>query len=218
MKKIVGWVSLIIVLMLAVAVYFYVSPLMPVKIATHWNMYGLADGFSSKALGLFLFPGIAVILTAILLFLPALDPKKENIQLFEEAYHRFILVFLLFLFYLFFLTILWNLSWVFSFNQALAAGMAWFIYEIGKLLGQVKMNYTIGIRTPWTLYNEEAWNKTHEIVSRWTTLLTLLLLLGVFFPKYFFLILIVFLILFIGLSFGVSYWVFKKTKTNQPKL
>lgn len=217
MKKIFSWVSLIIILMLVTAGFFYFSPLMPGKIASHWNMFGQADGYSSKALGLFLFPGISAILAVILLLIPRMDPKKENIRLFEEAYHRFVIVFLLFLFYLFFLTILWNLKWVFSFNQALAAGMAWFFYETGKLLGKAKMNYTIGIRTPWTLHSEEAWDKTHEIVARWTTILTLFLLIGVILPQYFFPILVAFLLLFIGLSFGVSYWVYKKTNSNQPK-
>jgi uncharacterized membrane protein len=216
MRKIEIQMSGLILLMVATALYFYFSPLMPAIMASHWNMTGQADGFSSKTFSLFLFPVIAIVLSAILLFLPRLDPKKENIRQFEHAYHRFILVFLLFLFYLFILVLLWNLQWVFSFNQALAAGLAWFFYEIGKLLGQTKMNYTIGIRTPWTLYSEEVWNKTHAMVSRWTVYFACILLMGVLLPQYFYFTLMIFLIAFVGMSFGVSYWVYRKTKENHP--
>ena len=33
---------------------------------------------------------------------------------------------------------------------------------IGNYLPQCKPNYFIGIRTPWTLSNEEVWRKTHR--------------------------------------------------------
>jgi len=34
---------------------------------------------------------------------------------------------------------------------------------IGNYLGKIKQNWFIGIRTPWTLANEEVWNKTHRV-------------------------------------------------------
>ena len=34
---------------------------------------------------------------------------------------------------------------------------------IGNYLPKCKQNYTVGIKTPWTLNNEEVWNKTHKI-------------------------------------------------------
>lgn len=215
MKKVIFAIGFIILVMLAAAVFFYFSPLLPDKIAIHWNMVGQADGFGSKSTGLFLFPVIAIILSLLLLWLPSIDPKKENIKLFEPAYHRFVVVFILFLLFIFVLSILWNLKWNFSFNQALAAGLAWFFYEIGKLIGQAKMNYTIGLRTPWTLYCEESWNTTHRIVSQAMIFFTLLLLLGVFFPNFLFLILAIVLILFIGLSLVVSYRVYQKIKKSE---
>lgn len=210
-------IGFIILVMSAVAVFFYFSPLLPDKLATHWNIAGMVDGFSSKSIGLFLLPLIALVLSVLLLWLPSIDPKKENIKLFEPAYHRFVVVFILFLFFIFILSILWNLQWSFSFNQAMAAGLAWFFYETGKLIGQAKLNYTIGIRTPWTLYCEESWNTTHQIVSQATTFFSFLILLGVVFPNFLYLILAIVLVLFIGLSMGVSYWVYKKIKSSEQK-
>ena len=47
-------ILLIIVLSFAVAVYFY--PLMPERIASHWNASGEVNGYLSKFWGLFLMP------------------------------------------------------------------------------------------------------------------------------------------------------------------
>lgn len=40
-----------------------------------------------------------------------------------------------------------------------------FVY-IGNYLPKCKQNYTIGIKTPWALDDEENWNKTHRLAGR----------------------------------------------------
>ena len=37
---------------------------------------------------------------------------------------------------------------------------------IGNYLPKCKQNYTIGIRVPWALHDEENWNKTHRFAGR----------------------------------------------------
>ncbi len=36
---------------------------------------------------------------------------------------------------------------------------------LGNYMKTIKPNYFIGIRTPWTLENEEVWKKTHRMAS-----------------------------------------------------
>ena len=36
---------------------------------------------------------------------------------------------------------------------------------IGNYLPKCKQNYTVGIKTPWALDNEENWNKTHRFAG-----------------------------------------------------
>ena len=36
---------------------------------------------------------------------------------------------------------------------------------IGNYMPKCKQNYTIGIKIPWTLNNEENWNKTHRFAG-----------------------------------------------------
>ena len=34
---------------------------------------------------------------------------------------------------------------------------------IGNLMGKVKPNFLLGIRTPWTLSDPDVWNRTHRL-------------------------------------------------------
>ena len=37
---------------------------------------------------------------------------------------------------------------------------------IGNLLPKMQQSYTMGIKLPWTLHNEENWNKTHRLSGK----------------------------------------------------
>lgn len=50
--------------------------------------------------------------------------------------------------------------------QILAVIFAVLCMFIGNYMQAVKTNYFIGIRTPWTLSNEEVWRKTHYVSGR----------------------------------------------------
>ncbi len=40
------------------------------------------------------------------------------------------------------------------------------LYGIGVLMGSSRLNWFVGIRTPWTLSSEEVWDRTHEVGAR----------------------------------------------------
>ena len=40
---------------------------------------------------------------------------------------------------------------------------------LGNYMHSIKQNYFIGVRTPWTLENEEVWKRTHRLTAKvWT--------------------------------------------------
>ncbi|HTK60104.1 MAG TPA: DUF1648 domain-containing protein, partial [Candidatus Baltobacteraceae bacterium] len=67
---------------------------LPSVMATHWNASGEANGTSSKAFALFLMPGIAVILAALLFWLPSIDPIAKGFTAFRKEYDRLVLLIL----------------------------------------------------------------------------------------------------------------------------
>ena len=52
---------------------------------------------------------------------------------------------------------------------------------IGNYLGKIRSNYMMGIRTPWTLSSDLAWDKTHRLGGKLFMLAGLLLLLSALF-------------------------------------
>jgi len=150
----------ILVLLFAVSIILF--PYLPGMMASHWDMYGVADGYSPKPLALFLVPCLALGLTILLLWIPRLDPLKENIEKFRPAYEWFVAGFVAFFLYLHLLTLAWNLGFRFSFVQALCPAFAAFYFGIGVLIGSAKRNWFIGIRTPWTLSSDTVWERTHR--------------------------------------------------------
>jgi uncharacterized membrane protein len=48
-------------------------------------------------------------------------------------------------------------------DRALVAGIFLALAAMGNVLGKVRRNFYIGIRTPWTLASERVWNYTHRL-------------------------------------------------------
>jgi uncharacterized membrane protein len=197
-------------LFLNLLISFIVYARMPAKIATHWGINGQADGFSGKNFGLFFLPLFSFFLYGLLAWLPNLDPKRKNIELFKSSYEGFMILFFIFFFYLHLLTILWNLGLRISFNQAFAPAIAALFYGMGVLIEKAKMNYFIGIRTPWTLSNEDVWNETHKKGGIAFKLSGVLCLFGLFFPDFFIWIVLISSMVASLYSVILSYLIYQK--------
>ncbi len=63
---------------------------MPVEMASHWNINGQADGFSSQSSGLWFLPILQLVVVGVLYFIPRLDPMKQNLATFRSTYHMFV--------------------------------------------------------------------------------------------------------------------------------
>jgi len=47
--------------------------------------------------------------------------------------------------------------------RIISIGIGLMFVVIGNVMSQIRHNYTLGIRTPWTLANEVVWKKTHRL-------------------------------------------------------
>ncbi len=186
--------------------YFF----LPEKVAIHWNLQGKADGFLNKLSGNFLFLGLFLFFAFIFWLIPKIDPLKNNIKKFIKEYNLIFLYLLVFLFlvYLYFLT--WNLGLKFDIRVFISIIFGLLYIAIGKSLKNVKRNWFIGIRTPWTLSNNLVWQKTHHQGARIFKIIGFLSFLGMFFKE-----LTVYLVIFLPILAGVylvfySYFLYKK--------
>jgi len=186
-----AFLAALLILLVSVAIGIYFYPRMPEVMASHWGINGEVNGYTSKFWGLFLVPIISTGLFLLFISIPIIDPLKQNIQKFRPYYDWFIVMILAFLFYIHMLTLLWNLGLSFNFVQVLVPAYALLIYSIGILLGKARRNWFIGIRTPWTIANEQVWNQTHKLGGRLFRIGGFVTLLGVIFPSFAFYFLLV---------------------------
>jgi uncharacterized membrane protein len=200
----------IIIAAFAISMYFY--PELPDKIPTHWNFKGEIDGYSGKLTGAFLMPVINLVMYGMFIFFPALDPKRENYKLFEGTYIYFRYLFHIFFIGMQILTIAAALGYNVNTGRWVILGISLLFMLMGNVMGRLKHNYFVGIKTPWTLANEEVWVKTHRLGAiMWTCggLMGVILSLLNVNPGVMFIFIIVFITL---IPVGYSYIIFNRLK------
>lgn len=137
----------------------------PDRIAVHWDAAGVANGYGSKAFGLFSLPAImfgAAVLVNVML---KLDPRSRNIDRSPQT-KRAVLWFLVILANVMDVLIILNaLNFRFNMSAAVFVVVGLGIAAIGNYLPKCKFNYTMGIRVPWTLASEENWRRTHRMAG-----------------------------------------------------
>jgi len=84
---------------------------------------------------------------------------------------------------------------------------------IAQLLKKSKQNYTIGIRTPWTLSSEKVWDKTHKLGAKLFTISGGITILSALFPLYSFYVLIGSILLSTIYLFVYSYLEYRKEQS-----
>ncbi len=140
--------------------YFYAH--FPEKVITHWNFYGQADGFSGKAFGAFYMPLILAAMYILFWVLPFFDPKKERYADFASAYFHFRFALLSCMFAVFAVAGFSNLGYKIPMDKTITVIIGLLFMYMGNLMGKIKNNWFVGIKTPWTLSSENVWNKTHR--------------------------------------------------------
>lgn len=139
---------------------------LPEQIPTHWNIQGQVDGWSSKNFAVFFFPAITLGLYLLLLFLPLIDPLRENYQKFSNVYYGIRLALILFMALLYFYTLLAGLGFEMNINYFIVPLMSGLFVVLGIFMPRIKKNWFCGIRTPWTLQSDEVWEKTHKYAGK----------------------------------------------------
>ena len=136
---------------------------LPETMATHWNLNGEPDGWSSRPFAVFALPGIMLAVNLLLPFALNADPKRENMSpaLKSIAIWTIPLISLL----CSGATLAYGLGYDLRIERLIPSFMGLLFVAIGNYLPKTKQSYTMGIRVPWTLASEENWNRTHRLAG-----------------------------------------------------
>ena len=136
---------------------------MPDPVPTHWNLRGVADGFTPKPWGPFLMPLTNAGVLGLMLGLRAFAPREMPVERFARVYTVLTAAVVAFLALVEALTSLAALGVAVNMSRALGLGTGLLFVVLGNFMGKLTRNFFVGIRTPWTLVSDEVWLRTHRL-------------------------------------------------------
>lgn len=200
---------LTIVFAWALGFYFYAH--FPDRVVTHWNFAGEPNGYSGKAMGAFLIPGLLTGMYVLFLALPFLDPKRNRYEAFAGVYQIFKTAIIAALFAVFLVTGLNNLGAPVNINTTVPIIVGILFIVLGNFMGKVKQNWFVGVRLPWTLSSENVWNKTNRFGGWSMMAMGIIFLFTPLFPKSIAMFLFLGAVVLMTVGTTVySYWLYRK--------
>lgn len=210
------WFGLVIAAV-AVAVSIWAYPQLPPTVATHWNLRGTADGFSSRAMAVSIIPAVILLMTGLFNVLPKLDPRGDNYSKFIGTYWLIANAVIVFMLVAHGMIIATGLGYSVKIDRLMPIGVGVLFIVLGNYLTRVEPNWFVGIRTPWTLSSDTVWRKTHRTGGWLMVLGGLVIAACAFLPHGAFLPLLIAAILIMSvIPIVQSYVLWKREKHDRP--
>ncbi|WP_286969126.1 SdpI family protein [Flavobacterium sp. UBA4854] len=150
---------------------------LPEIVPIHWNSKGEIDGWGNKftLIGmLFILPVFTYIIMSVI---SKIDPKKKMSLMGGKLYQlKFVLV--LFMSILALFIIYSTKSQSISIPSFIFVLVGALFVILGNYFKVIQPNYFIGIKTPWTLENQEVWKKTHLFAGKLWFIAGLIIIVG----------------------------------------
>lgn len=201
----------IAIIALTIVVWAIAYPKLPAEVPTHWGFNGEVNGYSSKLNAMLTQIGIMVLLYFSVTFLPKIDPRRKNYKYFSSSYTMIYNSLLVLFFGLNLFVILYALGYDIPMSSFGTVFVGIIFIVLGNILQRVRSNFFLGLRTPWTLSNDEVWRKTHRMGGRLFFVSGIILLFATFLSgavKEYLIIAIIAIVIVV--PYVYSYLLFKK--------
>jgi uncharacterized membrane protein len=141
-------------------------PQLPAILPMHWDAHGQVNGWGPKWWLFLTGPGSIALIVLTFSALPWLSPKKFEVDSFRATYLYLMMTLVALLAYVHLLVLAADLGVALDMTRAIAGGICLLIALMGNVLGKVRRNFFIGVRTPWTIASEQVWNATHRFAAK----------------------------------------------------
>jgi uncharacterized membrane protein len=138
-------------------------PVAPERVPVHWNAAGEIDGYGSKTLGLLLPPLFGLGLYLVLLLAPRVDPGRANYATFSDTYLVIRTSVLALITIIYGVTCLAARGVEASMEVVAPLAVGALFVVLGSVMGKIRPNWFVGIRTPWTISSKTSWVRTHRL-------------------------------------------------------
>ena len=141
---------------------------LPETVPLHFGFDGKPDRYGSKEELI----GAVAIISAVTIgiyflikFLPKIDPKKTA-GYSADTFKKIAVALVIFLSGIQFFVINSSVTGTIALDKLLFPFLGLFFAYLGNLMHSIKPNYFVGIRTPWTLEDEDTWRSTHQLAGK----------------------------------------------------
>lgn len=149
----------LIVAMYTASVALY--PRLPARVPMHWGIDGQPDGWGGPG-SVFLMPTVALGVWALMVFLPRFDPGKANYPSFAGAYALLRTAVIGLLALVHGASLAAALGQPLDMGRVISPALGVLYILVGGLMGKIRPNWFVGVRTPWTLTSKLSWTRTHR--------------------------------------------------------
>lgn len=144
---------------------------LPDTVATHWGPSGEANQFGTKY-GILLLPATTIIILGIYALRSRFGTATEN----KYSITTTAVIMNIITLFIIVSTFKSTISQDFNSTRISSLFMGIIFIITGNYMPKFRRNGTIGIRTPWTIGNDEVWYKTHRIGGKLTVLFGVVLI------------------------------------------
>jgi len=192
-------------------------PQAPDAIPVHWGVDGQPDNYAGKFFGLLGLPLLSLGMYVLFYLMPVLDPRRENYRKFWNRYLFLRNIFILVMTGLSLIIFLWSIGIGVDTSIAVFVLVGLLLVFLGNYMGKLRPTWFVGIRTPWTLSSEEAWNKTHRLGGKLFMVMGLLMIAaGIVREQWMNYVAIYSVVAFVAVLYPYSYLVWRKDPNALP--
>jgi uncharacterized membrane protein len=136
------------------------------RVPVHFGLDGQPDSWDSIFPGVFMMPGVAVLGWALAWLLPRIDPRGHKLAQARQAIGTIMLTVTGFCAVLQYQVLAGALHGHELRLGLITTASGALLIAIGNVFGKLPFNYTVGLRTPWTLADERVWDASQRFAGR----------------------------------------------------
>jgi uncharacterized membrane protein len=160
----------------ALGAYFYAD--LPDPMPTHFRADGTPDNFTRLPWGAVLLPLVSIGLWGLLKILPAISPREFSMDRFRGAYQTVMVSIIGFMTVVQFILLRTAVDPGFDPSPWIRVVVGAILLVVANYVTKTEPNFFFGVRTPWTLANEEVWFRTHRQAAYWLAACGVLMLVS----------------------------------------
>ncbi len=183
---------------------------LPDSVPVHFGPSGEADDFASRGVAVFVMPLVLLAIHWLCMLATSADPKRKNI----DGKPLGLVLWICPLISLLVNGVVYTTALGIAINVMMVFGLFFgcLFVVIGNFMPKCRQSYTLGIKLPWTLNDEDNWNRTHRFAGRLWTGGGLVIIITAFLGNAFAYIFLGIILMMVLIPTIYSYRLYKKTK------